>query len=441
MIGRSDFYVRESTPLFNSGNEIDEFYKYGYDGFDEFLSTSPTATDIWLFKNNKHFDFFKPIEEIKECAILMKAQIQNKINDAPTQDSLRQIVVPIGTLNTGDYVYYNNRFWLVNEMVDNNKLFETSLMVCCNYLLKWKDDYDGKIKGCWAIIEDGTKYSSGEESNWEKIKLINVRMNIEVPYNIDTAKLDNDKRLYISKDSVAPRVYKITKPDNISKSYGEVDGTIQYVASSTEYNPLKDNAKKGVADYYVETNRSNIYILNIEDNLLNIGVSDDFALDVKIVEGGKTITPVGLIFKSSNENIAIVDDDGVVQGVSVGECVITVSLNNVEKDISLVVSDSKIKDQATIVDPLNTYSAGIYSEKELILHLYDNNGNRISIPDTIEWSIEGVKGVSIKHKVEDYVVIDIGRDYNLVGKTFKVYAHIETLNITTVTEIKIIGGA
>lgn len=439
MTGRSDFYVRDSTPLFNSGNETDEFYKYGYDGFEEFLSTSPTATDVWVFKNHKSFDFFKPIEDLKDCATHIKAQVQNKINDAPTQDSLRQLVVPIGTLNTGDYVYYNNRFWLVNEMVDNNKLFETSLMVCCNYLLRWKDDYDGKIKSCWAIIEDGTKYSSGEESNWERIMLINVRMNIEIPYNIDTAKLDNDKRLYISKDSVIPRVYKITKPDNISKSYG-VDGTIQYVASSTEYNPLKDNAEMGIADYYVDVAQSKIYVLNVENNTLNIGVGDDFKLDVKVTKNDKIVTPNNLDYSSSNVDVATVDDNGVIRSISVGESVITITLNDVEKDISLVVSEGKIKDQAIIVDPLNTYSAGIHSEKELVLHLYDSNGDRIDLSDTIEWNLEDIKGVSIKSQAEDYVVINIGRDYNLVGKKFKVYAYVSTLDIIAELEIEIVGG-
>ena len=67
----------------------------------------------------------------------------------------------------GGLVEWMDNRWLVTERDANTTLYTRARMVQCNHLLKWSDDKD-VLHEQWCIVEDGTKYLTGEFEDWPK---------------------------------------------------------------------------------------------------------------------------------------------------------------------------------------------------------------------------------------------------------------------------------
>ena len=104
-----------SRPLFNSGLEKEEFENYSQDGFSELLE-SFISSDIEIYDQN-----FILLQSLK-------AIVQNVTADAESSSFIRQILIPIGNLKIGYYVKYNDSFWLIKDIVDNNEVYEKAIM-------------------------------------------------------------------------------------------------------------------------------------------------------------------------------------------------------------------------------------------------------------------------------------------------------------------------
>lgn len=69
--------------------------------------------------------------------------------------------MPGGELALGGLVYWEENYWLITELDAANEVYARGKMLQCNYLLKWVDN-DDVIHEQWCIVEDGTKYLTGE---------------------------------------------------------------------------------------------------------------------------------------------------------------------------------------------------------------------------------------------------------------------------------------
>ena len=54
----------------------------------------------------------------------IRAIVQNRTADTPPNADQRQILTQIGTLQCGQYIKFDNRWWLVVSLVDNNMVYE-----------------------------------------------------------------------------------------------------------------------------------------------------------------------------------------------------------------------------------------------------------------------------------------------------------------------------
>ena len=69
--------------------------------------------------------------------------------------------LPSQNIKHGDLVKWKDSYWLVTEQDVDNILTTKSKIIKCNYLLKWICK-NKVIHEQWCIIEDATKYSTGE---------------------------------------------------------------------------------------------------------------------------------------------------------------------------------------------------------------------------------------------------------------------------------------
>ena len=111
----TDWYLMGKIPTFNSGFETEEFNNYAIDGFDELLADSPISESVSICDANKTI--------IKT----FKAIVNNNTVDNAKKSTERQILTDIGVLQTGDYVMYRNKLFLIISYPDNNGFYLLSV--------------------------------------------------------------------------------------------------------------------------------------------------------------------------------------------------------------------------------------------------------------------------------------------------------------------------
>lgn len=229
-----------SRPLFNSGLEKEEFENYSKDGFSELLE-SFISSDIEVY--NQDFTLLQSL----------KAIIQNVTADAESSSFIRQILIPIGNLKTGYYVKYNDSFWLIKDIVDNNGVYEKAIMFFCNYKVRFISDVSGEIVSYPVHMKNATQYNSGETAR-EQETIGSSKFLIFIPYNEETIKIDHGKRFLIDKNHDNPTAFEITQVDTISHNFTDDFAVIRWTLVESQFNPKTDNKELMIADYYKDEN-------------------------------------------------------------------------------------------------------------------------------------------------------------------------------------------
>ena len=225
-----------TRPLYNSGMEKEEFENYSQDGFEEALE-SFISIEIEVY--NQSFILKKSL----------KAIIQNVTSDAESSSFIRQILIPIGNLKTGYYVKYNDSFWLIKDIVDNNGVYEKAIMFFCNYKINFISDISGEIVSYPVHMKNATQYNSGETAR-EQETIGSSKFLMYIPYNAETIKIDHGKRFLIDKNHDNPTSFEITQVDTISHNFDDNFAVIRWTLVESQFNPKTDNKELMIADYY-----------------------------------------------------------------------------------------------------------------------------------------------------------------------------------------------
>ena len=166
--------------------------------------------------------------------------------------------LPKENITCGSTVYWMGNYWLVSEKDANNELYTRAKMIQCNHLLKWIDD-SGEICEQWCVIEDGTKYLTGElEDRNFVVTRGDTRIAMTITRNEKTAKFNRESRFLIDDDTAEVKLsYALTKPFKVGWTYDN-EGVYKFVlqeVNSTE----EDNHLLGIADYYKYYKKDNNY--------------------------------------------------------------------------------------------------------------------------------------------------------------------------------------
>lgn len=79
-------------------------------------------------------------------------------------DNLNEKVIysmPFEDIELGSLVYWMGNFWLMCERDANTTVCTKGKLLQCNHLLKWISP-ENEIMEQWCVVEDGTKYLTGE---------------------------------------------------------------------------------------------------------------------------------------------------------------------------------------------------------------------------------------------------------------------------------------
>lgn len=156
----------------------------------------------------------------------------------------------------GGLVYWMDNYWLITGKDVDTEVYARGTMRQCNHLLKWVDD-SGEIMERWCIVEDGTKYLTGEYGDNDYIVTRgDARATMIIARDEKTARFTRKNRFIIDdSESPIPLAYRLTKPFKLGGSYNG-KGIISYVL--TECNTEdSDNLELRIANYYDHFPREN----------------------------------------------------------------------------------------------------------------------------------------------------------------------------------------
>ena len=222
-----------TKPNMIGGYENEGFLDCKDDAFYETLETD--LADIVILYN---YD----LSESKE----IRGIIEGNTADTQLKSMERSILVPIGTLHSGDYIFFEDEYWIVDGRPGNNKIYEKATLKECQYKLRWQKD-DGTIVERFANLTSSSKYDVGENGN-NTIILTSNNYLIIMPNDKDSMTIDG-KRVFIDLSDIPEKVFKITRNDDVLYNHHTHGGTLNLIADKTELNKEKDNQELWLCDY------------------------------------------------------------------------------------------------------------------------------------------------------------------------------------------------
>lgn len=273
-----EWYLEHTPPESTSGYESDAMSEYGESDFTDILFTDFAKT-VTLYNHD--------LSESKE----VKCIVQGNTADTQLKSMERIFLFEIGTVKAGMYIFFENRYWLIDGYPGNNGSYEKATSVLCQYNLRWQNA-KGEILERWCNLTSASKYDVGENGN-NTILLTSNNYSIKIPYDDEVLELEY-KRVFIDKRKVNPtKVFKLTRDDDILYDYGdEYHGSIlNFIADKDEFNPTADNQELRICNYRSATPSmpdiptKEIVVSIVGSNTLRIGKTKTWTAEFRDKDG------------------------------------------------------------------------------------------------------------------------------------------------------------
>ena len=207
----------------------------------------------------------------------LKTNLNNKLQDNPSYKSVKlngeetKLIINTSTkpyykefqslpdqkILAGDYVEWADSMWLVLNADSDDEVYTDGNLRQCQHRIYWQKS-DGTIVSRYAYTENASSYSNGETGN-NIITLQSNQFMVYLPYDEETAELDNGKRVHMSRSNAKCKPYELTRPDDITYGFGE-KGVLNIIFTQTQYNQendklitLEDGTQAWICDYIDST--------------------------------------------------------------------------------------------------------------------------------------------------------------------------------------------
>ena len=207
----------------------------------------------------------------------LKTNLNNKLQDNPSYKSVKlngeetNLIINTSTkpyykefqslpdqkILAGDYVEWADSMWLVLNADSDDEVYTDGNLRQCQHRIYWQKA-DGTIVSRYAYTENASAYNNGETGN-NTITLQSNQFMVYLPYDEETAELDNGKRVHMSRSNAKCKPYELTRPDDITYGFGE-KGVLNIIFTQTQYNQandklitLEDGTQAWICDYIDST--------------------------------------------------------------------------------------------------------------------------------------------------------------------------------------------
>lgn len=203
---------------------------------------SYTEVELFMPEDTVNIDS----EEVSNKKVIQNVAVINSDN----LNEKKLLSLPGDDIRLGTLVHWMDEYWLVVERDANTTVYTRTKMMQCNHLLKWIDEESKSIMTQWSIVEDGTKYLTGELEDRNFVTTRgDSRISLQLSKNRYTSAFGRQNRFLIDDpDSHHKLSYILTKPlkmDYLSGGSSVYKFVLQEVTATED-----DNHELGVADYY-----------------------------------------------------------------------------------------------------------------------------------------------------------------------------------------------
>lgn len=337
------------------------------------------------------------------------------VDDSQTKEQ-NLVISPFKEVKTGFIVHWRDYDWLT-IIVDPLETHWKGTIKKCESTLKWLD-----AQGLVKETPFTQKFSStAYPLQDDKIMILSKeRRVILVQANDDTKQIKKDRRFIFDE-----RCWKVIGYN------GLVEGLLELTLEEDQFHDTLDNIELRIADYYGRVANYKVQILNGSNSSLSL--DDSLQLTIRITNNESVVDSPPLLFVSSNESVATVDDKGLITAVSVGEVIINVECNGATSSITLQVTDQRVYNYTLEILGNAEITSGQSQEYQVIFY-----SNGTPIHDKATFSLKSLDGTpttlaSIKTTTETSCVVTAGKT------TGKLLLHAANHNglITGSKEIKI----
>lgn len=161
--------------------------------------------------------------------------------------------LPDQRILAGDYVEWADSMWIVLNADSDDEVYIDGNLRQCQHCIYWQKA-DGTIVSRFAYTENASAYNNGETGN-NTITLESNQFMVYIPYDKETAELDNGKRIHMSRSNAKCKPYELTRPDDVTYGFGE-KGVLNIIFTQTQYNhdkdkliTLEDGTQAWICDY------------------------------------------------------------------------------------------------------------------------------------------------------------------------------------------------
>lgn len=291
---------------------------------------------------------------------------------------------PGDELFAGDVLEFDDNKWLCTEVNKTLRVYDVGKVYLCNNTLKlYKNHILYEIP---CVIDSNVRlYSMGYEDN-KYFSVPDSSIIVRIPNNSITQDIARDQIYNFSGDN-----YKIVDTNKVIEN--------GLIVLKMEYSPK-------------EQQLPNYSLIILNGDNIQISQSQQLTINVEVRDGDNIIPAPPLLYHSSDETIATIDENGIVTILDVGVVEFTVSL----------VSDENISDSIQveiIADETDNFTVEINGNSTITKNytsnyscVFKNNGN--IIPMQSEFYLTSDDGMSTTNLAE--IVLQDGENNTCVIK-------------------------
>ena len=275
-----DWYLLTDAtrPNIAGGYEAEQFECYKDDLFAELLE-SGVSQDLYICSSDlssKHF---------------VQGIVQGRLADTYLKSHQRSVLLPIGTIKGGNYIFYKNRYWLATGFPDDNGIYEKCTLALCQYEMKWQNE-KGQLVSRWINATSASKYDMGENP-YGNITTTTNNFTLLIPHDDETSSL-YEKRVFLDVNTPPRKVFKITRDDGILYQYGEHGSILSFITAKDELNLDTDNQILGICNYFepkIPIPNADYTYQIVGDNTLLFSMENYYTVEIRDVDGNVTSHP------------------------------------------------------------------------------------------------------------------------------------------------------
>lgn len=327
----------------------------------------------------------------------------------------KYICVPTGIINQGSIINALRETWIcISKPVNYNGVYDKAIVRNTNNTTKIIKD--GVILSFPSIV-----ITKNMDITTGQIIFLDGKLDVIVQDNLDTRKVDTNDRFIIMQDA-----WKVVDTDTSDK------GLITYHLNSDQIGTY-DNLELEIADY----NKLITYRIDILNNNATINTGGTLQIQAQLINNNtsEVVPEAYFTYNTENNNIATIDNNGLVTAVSEGTGSILIScitqngtvMNTFNYTVQVVETDN----YTAIIEGLTTVH--LNSTDTYTITFY-NNGN-VYEDEFGDWTLVGDDDLSttygtIQSSDETSCTIKITSTY-IFGDGLPKYVRLHCLGVLT----------